>query len=227
MNPTARPAGTPRRNPTTPAGWIYLHHTGYDPHKYVGQSKRPVWNRINEERRTFPWGADLLPGRAGYTILRRVESCGDTAADAILLDLAEAEEIQRWWPTENANRPDPQVFRQRLAALHADPAGGRDGGASWGSRVAPVRARPPRPAPAPRSAPLPREHRWRRVGFVILAIFCAVVAGRVTAHAHNPTTPWVVVPVVAVMGPTIAFHLFDRATRRRPARRRRRTRRRK
>ena len=220
MNPTERPTvgptTTPRKAPTKPAGWVYVQHTSYDPTKYVGQSKRPVWNRINEERRTFPWGADILPGRDGYTILRRVESLGNPTLDAIALDLAEAEEIARLHPTENANRPNPTVFRARLADAVGSPLPpptfapvGRRRGAIVGRPT--VAARKARPFP------------WRTVVAAIVGVTWGLVGLRLSLTFPNPTVPWVVVPVAAFVGPPLTFAWWRRhVLKRRPARRRRR-----
>src|ERR1044072_7873258 len=124
MRPTMNPSIAPRRTPTKPAGWIYLIHTWDDPQMYVGQTVTPVWSRVNAHRKNQPWGPRIRPGRDGPTILRPAEASGAAspaapAMGAVLRALAEAEEIQRWEPSDNANRPDPAVFQARLQALRA------------------------------------------------------------------------------------------------------------
>lgn len=212
MNPTARP----RRTPTKPAGWIYLIHTWDDPHKYLGQSRRPVPQRVNEERKTMPWGADILPGRDGYTILRRVESLGSPHLDAIALDLAEAEEIQRWTPSDNANRPDPAMFRQRLQAARDAPA------PPWTPRRPAPPTAPRRPSRTPRQRPTRRRPvgRWRAVGLVLLAATWALTVGRVAVAWPDPAAPWVAAPVAALLGPALTVRLYRRSLGRSRRRRR-------
>lgn len=235
MNPTADPTRSTRQANAKPAGWIYVIHTWDDPTKYVGQTERPPYKRVREERKTFPWGHTIKPGRDGYTILRRVESTGDIMLDAILLDLAEAEEIQRLTPSDNANRPNPQVFRDRLAAAaRGEPVGSTRNPTAprW---VAALGPRPDhlKPIPPPRRGPArtqrvaPTRRRgipWRRLGVGVLVVAWVVLATRITAHAANPTTPWVVIPMAAVLGPWATVTLWARAARggrkrRRPRRR--------
>lgn len=215
MNPTA----APRLAPTKPAGWIYLIHTWDDDRKYVGQTTTPVWQRINAHRKDKPWGREIRPGRDGYTILRRVESLGEPSLDAIALDLAEAEAIAEWHPSDNAHRPDPQVFRDRLALARIDPT-------AWASTprrgVAPVA----RPTPGRTRPPAARPIPWRTFGFVILSAAWVVITARLTADATNPTTPWVAIPIAALLGPVATVGLYRKATRRTPRRRYRRRRRR-
>jgi hypothetical protein len=212
---------------------------------YVGQTVQPVWQRVNGHRADKPWGRDIKPGRDGYTILRRVESCGNPTIDAILLDLAEAEEIQRWTPSDNANRPNPQVFRARLAQLGYNPTAphtptGRPWPSALGKPVdpgaipAPVFRGATRPTPRgtpttgprtpQRAAPQQARVSWRAVGFLILSLTWAVIAERLCAHAVNPTTPWIVIPMGALLGPAITVGLYRKATR--PRRKRRSSRRR-
>lgn len=232
MNPTTDPTvrrGTtprsaPRNTPTKPAGWVYLIHTWDDATKYVGQSSRPVWQRVNEERRTLPWGGDIKPGRDGYTILRRVDSTGDPARDAILLDLAEAEAIAQWTPSENALRPDPAVFRARLAALDR----GGAGLPSWGPPATPrFTGRGTRPPTVGRGRGTtrrnPRGVPWRTVGFAVLAAAWVALAVLIFKDAPNPRTVWIVVPIAAAFGPLATVGAYRRTVH--PKRRRRRRRR--
>lgn len=217
--PAAPHRGTPRATPTKPAGWIYLDHTWDDPHKYVGQTRRPVWQRVNEERKTMPWGPQIKPGRDGYTILRRVESSGNPAIDAILLDLAEAEEIARWVPSDNVNRPDPEVFVGRLADAYA--------GRPTSTVGTPRRPTVGTPRTAPRgSVRSPRTTGrgvpWAVVGWAALAVLWAVVGVAVFGDAPSPRTPWVAVPVMTVLGPALTVGMTRRAFGGRPKRRRRR-----
>lgn len=235
MNPTADPTRSTRRPNTKPAGWIYVIHTWDDPTKYVGQTTHPVWSRVKGHRRDKPWGDDIKPGRDGYTILRRVDSTGDVMLDAILLDLAEAEEIQRLTPSDNANRPDPQVFRDRLAAAargeYVGPAQRTPGG-RWAPSLGP-KPNHLRPIPPPRRQPArtqratPTRRRgipWRGVGVAVLVVAWVVLAARVSGHTTNPTTPWVVIPMAAVLGPWVTVAAWAKATR--GGRKRRRARRR-
>jgi len=209
MNPTI----APRRTPTKPAGWIYLIHTWDDPQMYVGQTVTPVWSRVNAHRKNQPWGPRIRPGRDGYTILRRVESSGDPAIDAVLLDLAEAEEIQRWEPSDNANRPDPAVFQARLQALRA--------GVPVAPRFAPAVVAERSPVGRWRGAPRARRPvPWRGVGFAALSVLCVIVGLRLSAAWPNPADPWVVVPIAAILGPAAIVGIYRRCTRPRPRRRR-------
>lgn len=215
MNPTWDPTTRPIVGPTVAAGWIYVHHTRRDPTKYVGQTIRPPWVRIREERRTFTWGAELLPGRDGYSIVCRVESEGDPTIDAVLLDLAEAEAIRRLDPTENRNRPDPEIFRARLAAARA--------GLLPTPRPRPRRAGRVRPFRHPTGGGRTRRGvPWRTVGRALLAVAWAIVGLMMTVHSGNPTTPWVVVPIAAVLGPPLTIHFLSGKPRRRRGRSRRR-----
>lgn len=231
------PTPTNRRGaPTIAAGWVYLIHTWDDPRMYVGQSARPPFRRVNEERRTMPWGPDIKPGREGYTILRRVESSGDPTIDAILLDLAEAEEIRRLNPTDNRNRPDPAVFVARLAAARA----GTIVGDPWGTDPFGTGRRGRAPRSAPRRAPRqPRRTTptgrvpdrggdpwvWlKAAAFVALSALSVIVALPVAQAWPNPTAPWVIVPVAAVLGPVGVALAVRRAFGRAPVRRRRRRR---
>lgn len=228
MNPTLGPTATPRRAPTKPAGWVYLIHTWDDDRKYGGQTSQPPWRRIQRHRNTQRWGSQIMPGRDGYTILRRVDSCGDPARDAILLDLAEAEEIDKWQPTENVLRPDPQLFRRRLAAYDAGlivgfsptnptrlPGLGAPT-ASWGSTAV------GRPRRSPRRIP------WGSIRFAVLSVLSVIVVWRLGAPWANPRAPWVVLPMAALLGPVAIVGLARKVTqppRRRRSRRRRGTRR--
>jgi len=216
--PTVTPVGRPTNYPTVPAGWIYLHHTAQDPHKYVGQTIRPPYKRINEERRTFPWGAELLPGRQGYTIVARVESEGDPVVDGVLLDLAEAVAIQRYHPTENINRPDPAVFHERLALARAGlyrptPRVSRGVG-------------PAAPTVGSRGRAVGRRSRGRgvSVGRLVLAALWGVFAFALCVQGGTVGAAWEVVPIAALLGPTVTVRLFrpGRRRRSRPYRRRRR-----
>jgi hypothetical protein len=220
-NPTVSPTAIPRSTPTKAAGWIYMLHTAYDTQKYVGQSKRPVWKRVAEERKTFPWGCDILPGRDGYTILRRVPSLGNPLLDEIALDLAEAEEIQKWHPSENAHRPDPQVFRDRLALARVNPtllvAQGRG--------AVPRKGPPAVPRGRAKTPPHRRPFPWRGVLFVAVGVLCALAVGRMSPYFPNPTVAWVVIPMAAVLGPAWVFRIVHNAIHPRPRRRSRRRRR--
>jgi hypothetical protein len=204
---------------TKPAGWIYLVHTAADPNKYIGQAARPVWTRINEHRRCQEWGPDILPGRTGYTIIRRVEATGNPTLDAIALDLAEAEEIQRRHPTENTYRPDPQVFRDRYANVLA------------GRPATPPRtpSRVPRGSRTRPTGRTPRGtwgHRARGAGILVLAVVWAVAAVRVGIPvgeaAQAPWVPWVAAPVAFALGPALTLNKWRSAGRRTHHRRRRR-----
>lgn len=202
---------------TKPAGWIYLIHTIDDPNKYIGQASRPVWTRVNEHRRLQGWGPDILPGRTGYTILRRVEATGSPVLDAIALDLAEAEEIQRRHPTENAYRPDPEVFRERYANVRA----GRPAVPRFTPRTPRgTRSRPTRAVPRGTWG-----RRVRAVGVLVLAVAWAVGAVRlgvpVGEAAQAPWVPWVAGPVASALGPALTLHMWRNAGRK-PRRRRRR-----
>lgn len=232
MNPTADPTRSTRQANAKPAGWIYVIHTWDDPTKYVGQTTQPVWSRVRGHRKDKPWGPDIKPGRDGYTILRRVDSTGDIMLDAILLDLAEAEEIQRLTPSDNANRPDPQVFRDRLSATARGKAVGsarRPTQGRWApalgaqpDHLKPI-PRPPRGTPqTPRRGPTRRRGvPWRGLGVAALVIAWVVLATRVSEHTTNPTTPWVVIPMAAVLGPWATVALWARAARGGKKRRRR------
>lgn len=225
---------------TPPAGWIYMQHTADDPKKYVGQSKRPVWERIREERRTFTWGADLLPGRRGYTILMRVESLGHPTLDAIALDIAEADMIAKHHPSENAYRPDPQMLRARLAAAQEAHAQGMlpDPGTyvPW-APPRPTKPHTPRPVGFRGGRPtgVPRARRVGNavgsaargvVGVVFAVTLAAVGVGAawvalqvsrpVGAELGAPWVPWVCVPVALLFAPA---WLYQRAVN--PPRRRR------
>ena len=188
---------------------------------YVGQTVTPVWSRVNAHRKDKPWGLDIKPGRDGYTILRRVESTGIPALDKIALDLAEAEEIQRLTPSDNAHRPDPQVFRNRLAAAQRGGAVGptaRPTPARWVPPSDPTRGagRTQRRVPARR-----RGVPWRGIGVALLVVLWVYVAVRISAHTTNPTTPWVMIPMAAVLGPWGTVALWARAARGGRKRRRR------
>jgi hypothetical protein len=231
---------------TEPAGWIYVQHTATDPVKYAGQSSRPVWNRINEERRTLPWGRDILPGRTGYTIVRRVESLGHPTLDAIALDLAEAEVIQERHPTENANRPDPRVFRDRLAAAQTAHAAGTLTDPMTQTPWAPPRAERPH-TPRPRGASRGQAPRARTVGDIVGAVArgvgravtamvlitvgvgCAWVALHVArpvgVETGTPWLPWACVPIAFVLGPTWLYQSVVNPPRKRRVYRSRRRRR--
>lgn len=208
MNPTT----APRRTPTKPAGWIYLIHTRDDPTMYVGQTTTPVWSRVNAHRKRQPWGGRIKPGRDGYTILRRVESLGDPTLNAIALDLAEAEEIARWHPSDNANRPDPEVFRARLERAMVNPTDFTPRPRRW-ARTGPLNGR------AVASEAWGRGVPWRVVGFALLSAAWVVLVGRVAGAMPNPTAPWVAIPMAAVLGPAVTVGLYRYATR--PRRRRR------
>jgi hypothetical protein len=180
---------------------------------YVGQSTRPPGRRVEEHRRLMPWGHAILPGRNGYTIVRRVESSGNPTIDAILLDLAEAQEIRRLNPTDNLNRPDPGVFEARLAAARAALAAE----APWGpdpfgaghpvgtSQVAPRRRRGAGPSRARggRGQVAPRDPLMvlKVVGFIALAMPCGALAVWLAAALPYPEAPWVAAPIAAVLGP--------------------------
>lgn len=233
-----------------PAGWIYVQHTAADPEKYAGQSSRPVWNRINEERRTLPWGRDILPGRTGYTIVRRVESLGHPTLDAIALDLAEAEVIQERHPTENANRPHPQIFRDRLAAALAARDAGTlpDPGSPMPWAIPrPTASRTPRPTASRGAArgAIPRARAVGRgvgaavrgvgyavaaVGLLAVGLLSAWVALQVSRPVGSETgaawLPWVCVPVAFVLAPAWMYEQrVNRPRRRRVSTGRRRRRR--
>jgi hypothetical protein len=207
MNPPARPTMNPPVRPprgrTVLAGSIYCIHTHDDPRAYVGQTGGPVGRRVDSHRLRQLWGHTIRPGRGGYHVVTRVESSGDPTRDEILLDLAEAIAIRDINPTFNDLRPDPTIFRNRLAAYDA----GTLQAASQPSRRVPALS-------------------WGRV---ILATLWAVVALMVTAGGPNPTTPWVAVPIAIFVGPWITLRMFAKQpSRRRRARRggRRRVRRR-
>lgn len=224
---------------TPPAGWIYMQHTAADPKKYVGQSKRPVYRRIQEERRTFTWGPQILPGRQGYTILMRVESLGHPVLDAIALDLAEAEMIALHHPSENANRPDPEMLRRRLAAAQQTHAEGLlldpTAYVPW---KPPRAARPTTPRPTgSRGDSRGAVPRARRVGDAVGSVARGVV-GVVTAmgliavgigatwvaflmarpvgiELGHPWVPWVVTPMVGLLAPAWLYHRMVNPPRRR------------
>ena len=179
-------------------------HTYTDPAKYIGQTKQPVPKRVNRQRLPLDkggqtWGHEILPGRQGYTILQRVESTGDPTLDAIALDLAEAEMIAQWHPSENTNRPNPQVFRDRLAeASRGAPTPSR--GASRGTSHKPRPTAPRRPA----TPPVGRSHRlpWDSVGRLLLATVWGVGALRVGLATGGEWVPWAAVPIAVGLGPT-------------------------
>lgn len=212
---------TPTRQAVRPAGWIYLVHTVADATKYIGQTSQPVPSRINQHRRALTdggqtWGHTILPGRQGYTILRRVESLGHPVLDAIALDLAEAEEILRWTPTENTNRPNPQVFRDRLAARMGRPL-------PPVPTARPGVARVPQTPVAVRVPTLP----WRKLGWIVLGCVWAYVAWwfATTAVANGlpwAWAPWAFVPAAAVIGPALTVRFVTHKPRRRRRTRRRR-----
>jgi len=232
MNPTTRPTTNPTRRPTTPrparpAGWIYLLHTTNDPTKYVGQTSVPVPQRVRQHRRPLEqggqrWGHEILPGREGYTILARVESFGDPFLDAIALDLVEAEMIQKWTPSENTNRPNPQVFRDRLAAAQRTTGAGRPNAPRgpnpttprWVGGLGPMdihgnptthpTTRPTaNPTHRPTRHPTTRSNgqRWALVIRLVLGVVLGVVAARATAHTGPPWWPWAFTAATAVLGP--------------------------
>lgn len=192
---------------TRPAGWIYVIHTATDRTKYVGQTVQPPWVRIERHRNTQRWGGEILPGRDGYTIIRRIDSYGDATLDAIALDLAEAEEIRRLDPTENGNRPDPAIFHARMAAALGNPTGGRT-------------PRPPRPTtPTGRRTPHPTRTRgaarvrhrkpfpWGLLLRIPVGLVWAWAAVRVGVNVATQTGaawwPWVLGVVAFFLGPVL------------------------
>jgi hypothetical protein len=198
---------------TRPAGWIYLIHITGDPVAYVGQTVQPPGVRIEWHRRNQPWGSQILPGRQGYTIIRRVDTYGSPTLDAIALDLAEAEEIERRNPTFNGNRPDPAIFHARMADALTDPTANPTARPARRSpRSAPHPTRPVGGNPTrPRGVPRPMGRRgfpWGLVGRCIVGAAWAWVALRVGVNvAHNtgtPWWPWVATPVAFLIGPVLS-----------------------
>lgn len=202
-----------------------------DPTKYIGQTTEPVPVRVKRhrlplERGGQTWGHEILPGRQGYTILRRVESSGDPGIDAMLLDLAEAEEIARWVPSENTHRPDPQVFRDRLteatargrATPTAAPILGLFGTPSPPTRRPNVGARM---SPTGGVARAPRPVPWGGILRVALGVVWGFIVGRVAAATGVEWAPWAAVPVAAFVGPLLTIAWVRRAFRVAPRRGRR------
>lgn len=200
-----------------PAGWIYLIHTVDDPNAYIGQTTQPPGLRIEHHRRTQQWGDRILPGRRGYTIIGRVDSYGSPTLNAIALDLAEAEQIQRRNPTYNGNRPDPAIFHARMAAALA--AHKNDPTTNPTTRTP---HRTPRPTTRVGRTPTrgrgvgrPKPRRgipWGVVGRIPVGLVFAWVALRVGLNvAHNtgtPWWPWVLTPVAFLIGPVIVVGLL-------------------
>lgn len=198
---------------TAPAGWIYLIHVAGDPNAYIGQTVQPPGLRIEHHRRTQDWGDKILPGRNGYTIIRRVENYGSPALNAIALDLAEAEEIQRRNPTYNGNRPDPAIFHARMAAALTNPTGNPTPRTPRATpRVtARVGAHPTRGRGVAR--PTPRKGiPWGLIARIPVGFAFAWVALRVGTNVSHqtgtPWWPWVLTPIAFLIGPAITVGLL-------------------
>lgn len=150
-------------------------------HPYVGQTRQTVHQRVHGRGghtsalsvAKDPWKADILPGRAGYRVLKTIYATGDPGADQVRLDMAEAFAIDELNPTHNTQRP---------------------------IRPAPE-PRPPRPPSRRELAELSRRQRTRArlvCLLVVVAIF-TVLAARVTSGMQvSPSFPWFASPALGV-----------------------------
>jgi hypothetical protein len=148
-----------------------------------------------------PWKADILPGKAGYRILERVRTTGfGEVDDERALRRAEADWIDRRRPVHNDVRPvqprtEPQVGPRNLI-----------GYASPKAKLVSARVT----AEQERKARADRRARTRAAFFLLaFAVFTTLAAWFVgTMHLPWPAAPWIVSPVLGVVG---AFWLFNAA----------------
>lgn len=169
------------------------------PHPYVGQTTQTLHQRVHTSRNAHtsaasvakdPWKARILPGRAGYRLLKVIYATGDARADQIALDMAEAFAIDELKTTHNTVRPV-------RPPLHL--------------------AQPVRPRPTKRKlTAVQRGTRRRMQAFAALFAATLLLVGTQLAAVEwtEPAIPWIATPVLAAVLTWLVYFSARNAVRR-------------